>query len=119
MPASCLLAYHRSQQNDKTRPLTEAEYSALVSDAVYYLQQPEVQEDPKARALVIHTGDILRGISLSEDLFLAEEVWLNLRQLQGQVAEADKQQVTQDSSLLVDPPTELPEIEAKEPESHR
>uniref|UniRef100_A0A3B3QGI7 Uncharacterized protein n=1 Tax=Paramormyrops kingsleyae TaxID=1676925 RepID=A0A3B3QGI7_9TELE len=72
----------------KMPPLTEAEYQGLVKEAIYWLQQPEVQEDPVARNLAAHTGEMLGRISPTKDTFFAEEVHLNLQQLKNGVAEA-------------------------------
>lgn len=71
----------------------------LVSEAVYLLQQPKVQDDPVAHALAIHTGEILGRISLTKDAFLAEEVRLNLQQLWNKVVKAMTQQVALDSRV--------------------
>nr|XP_023657872.1 uncharacterized protein LOC111838791 [Paramormyrops kingsleyae] len=60
--------------------ISEDEYLGLVDEVLYWLAQPEVREDPIARALASHSRDILE-MSLAEDAHLAEDVRDNLRQL--------------------------------------
>lgn len=72
----------------KTLRQTEVEYLTLVAEVLYYLNQPDIKEDPAAQALALETRDLLEEISLSKDLDLAEEVQQNLLQLWSRVAEA-------------------------------
>lgn len=74
----------------KMPQVTPAEYSTLINEAGYWLQQPEIREDPAASVL------------------LAEEVRLNLQQLRSMPAKANLQQVVLDSGLPIDPSAELP-----------
>ncbi|XP_048858552.1 uncharacterized protein LOC125726163 [Brienomyrus brachyistius] len=82
----------------KTSTLTEADYHSLVEEPIYWLQQPEVQEDSAACTLAAHRGSPGEYFPAKYPFF-AEEVRLNLQQLRNGVAEAMMRRVAQDRGI--------------------
>lgn len=58
---------------NKIPQLTKTEYINLVNEAIYWLRQPEVQEETMACALAARSGHILGWISPSKDPQLTED----------------------------------------------
>ncbi|XP_072557687.1 uncharacterized protein [Paramormyrops kingsleyae] len=91
----------------KTPQIGEAEFLDLTEEVLYWLTQPEVQEDPLLRAIASRSRDVLEQMSLPGDAHLAGEVRDHVRQLREGVARISLRQVALDCGL---PDSELPVV---------
>lgn len=67
--------------HEKVSPPTENIYFSLVDEVLHWIAQPKIREDPIVWALASQSWDILEGMSLEENVHLANQVCENLRQL--------------------------------------